>query len=585
MSGRLMPTGKDLARILSDALPEPVVHDGDDYHEFCERGRMEMDRIVVESWREAYRCLFQTRPELARIDREYRIVYSPSVHLCVSRSLYVYGVDKHGFGYNVVGRVLEELLYGRVCEPEPTLVYLCHRCLALLEHSLDHGLDVLDFCDRTVPEILSRLGLLEQALAEESLIRIVWRRWRADEMSYRERRLLRHEIEYPGSMARVLRAEKSAVFNQNIEEQRDRVLRSTLLRLLEKKHGRPVHGLVVPPSLMGRVRRILLHSEAVRRELVALRSWTKDEEERARCSLPRFRPSAHGPPVLVLSENNEPIGPLAAQRLSHAGRAFHSVQHLAVFLILSRIGHPEPYEVVRAVDFRRNEADSAIDARLFRKREAAIRSWIEAKASETVFRKTLMTRDEPVSTPFGRLFDHVLEEKRTELAARTDCRVWSCLSRAGLAPDDLIHARILAFLGFLDRVCVSFRWKKSARTVRNVLRMLGHDGVEATTPSRVQPWHDPRVDAALGGLFRRWRREGSALPSEESLAESLASFAGARPDLGPLLAGVFGTAGDAALSKKALLILRRRGADGAETLARVVHQLVVRGELRRLTGL
>jgi hypothetical protein len=585
----LTPSGKDMMRILSDSLPEAVPLGCDDYHEFCERGRMDLDRVIFESWREAYRCLFEARPDLARIDREYRIVYSPSSHLRVSRYLYVYGVDKYGFGYNVVGGVLEELLYGRAREPEPTLVYLCHRCLALLDHRLDHGLDVLECCDRTVPEILQTFGLLEPALKEESLARIAWERFRGGGMSVRETRLIRQEMDHPGSLARAVRAEKSAVFNQKIAQQEERVLLESAVRLLEKKHGRTVRGLRVPPSLMDRLRKVLSGSTAVRRELESLHPLSPEELEKAGCDLPRFRPCAHGPPILVLSENNEPIGPLAHQSLVYADREFCSVQHLAVFLILDRIGHPDPYAVVHDLDFRRGEADGVIDAHLLGKKESAIRSWLDGRANEPSFRKALMTRD-PVPTPLGRVFDLVVEQKRKEMMRCADCRLWRCISRAGLRPDDLFHARIVVFLDFFDRVCSSFRWKKSARTVGNILRFFApgrYDGLETEETGRVLPWHDPRADGILGLLFRRWQRDAAVPPRPDALAAALAPLADSRPEAGTLLAGLVGSP-DEPLSregKKALKIFERRGTAGAEALARVVQHLVDPGTLRRLTGL
>lgn len=322
---------------------------------------------IAHAVRVAYSARLSQQPIPIESHKRY-IFYPTQSTLSERRSKYVLGVDNYRYGYNIVGKTLQDLYHGITGEEKDpsfhSAVYLAYLASRELMEKIHNGDNLSAFGGLLPSEILHKMGFsVEHLLEKQSDIDFAFQQYQDKTLQHYP--FVRMEMDYPRSIAFFIRKKEAPFINYYIHNCiRSRLLHSTLTQFVSAEYD-------IPPSLAPETIRLQMNKlneqqlEGYKDRLLAMYSehkvptdkevqyWVSQRltDEQVRQSLdfipmniiPEFGTTGH---VLDLSNGHE-LDPVYPTEFQLDGFVFYSVLHAIYYgLFVSVIDKSEAYRLL-----------------------------------------------------------------------------------------------------------------------------------------------------------------------------------------------------------------------------------------------
>ena len=309
----------------------------------------EMRHLLESALHESYTLLLDQHPDLRYPSKKYQWVYSPSDKIVESRYKYFLGVDSSGYGWNLVGKVLHSLFYGREEVYPATLVYMMYRAIVWMVSTMDHDESATrGLIGKSPYQILETANLMTPEFFEENAkeMKEIYTRFTRKQLDHLELYFL--EFRYPGNLAYFVRKEISPFINFMIDDRiRGTVWWATLSNLQKTTPQKKWNASHQPPKeVVDKIltvcfdNRLPMEPESHQKVTTWKNGFWREEKIHESLSFLPYSLShfPHDQSLLVLSENNERISPLSPSNLQFEGKVFPTVLHLTYYKILCHLG-------------------------------------------------------------------------------------------------------------------------------------------------------------------------------------------------------------------------------------------------------
>lgn len=368
-----------------------------DHYELKRRFEQEFEkdlhRVFREAIRESYMLFFEINPAFAKIDRKVRIMYHPSENMRDTKYKYHLGVDKHLYGWNLIGKEIEKMYYGWNPEYNKNWVFIIHHCIRLLIGELKSGKDIIRYAPFPPVEIL-RQGMSDEDFENlwKGDVTRVYQQFIAHTLEFYD--LIIHEFEYPGNLVCHVRKMIAPFYNFHLDYQIRSLLFNSVVDQMETRStkiadrcslrsNREIDQKIL--SLYARKRLPLSDKDRQVCQSLVSSMWSDKKVLEAISYLPSnsitdgkmIRHHSQKDEYLLLSEDNEPISPLRAHSNLYCHNYFFPcILHLIYYKILLKCGMEKKmaYSIIcqkisgqkdMFIDFTKCDVDYQIDKFLY----------------------------------------------------------------------------------------------------------------------------------------------------------------------------------------------------------------------------
>jgi hypothetical protein len=556
----------DYYRMVVDTMPAPTTKTHVELkNQFDVHSEMRMLELWTSSLTEAYRVLLEQKPLYARPDGRYRVFFCPSKKWVIGKYHYVVGCDPFLYGWNLVGRVIEDAWYGWNPEYHPFFVYACHHASVFLFSQMEAGFSITSHVGKTPMEIL-RYMKDTLSFSTPSKIEDIMSQWTDGTLPHAD--LIRLEFRYPRNLALFIFRRGASAFHHHQDHRFANSLLTSSLRILEQRAHKNLDSSILLKTTTSttamedkkkewirRLENLLManklplpshQSESLKntrqqrwtpkdiQQHEALRpngSWASTNETMGMLCDPKKA-------MLILSEDNDAMSPLFPHdNLRYRDKVFPTVYHLAVTLMMHKLEVPweEAYDKIYKkelgfVDFSKCTLDDEMDALWKKRMRVLLFSWMKTKMQQRPLwmRHLLLSKD--VDSLYENTDLHSVEfiriqmskyvslcHRRMQIHDKDRLECWKYLQTLG-GVDPVLHERLERFLvHFLHTLLVArtdlgvdtqdLRMvKKLFRIVYPSLYVIASSYKEATTNTAIMPsgvsTGRPEVDAWLADMLR-----------------------------------------------------------------------------------
>lgn len=523
--------------------------------------------LWASSLTEAYHTLLEQKPLLKCPDGRYQIYFCPSKKFVEGKYRYIVGADPHLYGWNLVGRIVEDVWYGWNPEYAPFFLYACHHATIYLFRQMESGISIAPHVGKTPFEILSSCDM---EYPSPIRIREIVDKWTAGTLAYSD--LIRLEFRYPRNLALFVFRRGASTFFLDQDSHFKNQLLSFSLRFLEAREEKTVDPCLFSTDLddkkkdwirrlenlflvdklplpsshiasLKRMRRQQWNPEEIRQH-EALRpngSWSCSRDAMGILADPKKA-------ILILSEDNDAMSPLFPHGdLRYQDKIFPTIFHLTTNLLMQKLGLPleTAYDKIHKkdvgfIDFYQCSLDNDIDALWKKRMRIYFLQWMKTKMQQKPLwiRRLLLSQnvnDVHASLSTHEFIYHQMSKfvvnchRRMQLQDKNRFERWTYLQSFDPDNDPVLHERLERFLiHFLHTLRVANEdlgidihdlriVKKIFRIVYPSLWVL-FSSLDSGAPDRSLPLSAslqiPEIDAFLGRMLATlacaWKTHGGS---------------------------------------------------------------------------
>lgn len=348
---------------------------------------LEFFSVLEVCTQQSYQLFFDTYPRYKNITQYLGFLYSPSIKMKDSSLDFYLGVDKFGFGWNLIGRSIESCLYNPEVLVDSKIIYLIHHAIDFLLYQIYQGIDISKYIGKSCLEIVH---VTDEFWEDEEKIQSIFKSYLDKKLPYCH--LYEMEMKYPKNLVIMIYKEIGpsyhAVLDKKIKWLCYLDFRSQYTSHCDKTF---LHFNEIEGPLLDRI------SSLYQKEII---KFEKDDDKitmdrllLAKNKIPDILPWLANKPqnifryydqqrkIIILSENNEPISPLASCVLSYDGFTFPSILHMIYYKLLVKMMSSKKLAYSKIFkknegyfDFRKANMDGIIYSILVEKQNKIIKS-------------------------------------------------------------------------------------------------------------------------------------------------------------------------------------------------------------------
>jgi hypothetical protein len=422
---------------------------------------------------EAYKILLQQKPQYARPDGRYRVFFCPSEKFLSGKYRYVIGSDPFLYGWNLVGRTIEDLWYGWNPEYAPQFVYVCYHVALFLFSQMKDGISITLHVGKTPMEIYHYMHTgTDIPFPTPCKIQYLMKKWTEGTLENSD--LIHLEFRYPRNLALFILRRNASTFYTHQNTRFINNLFSSCLRVLEKRDSkilnldfdlekkqewaRRLEDLLLADKLplplhqnelLKNSRRQQWTPEIARRHeaLHPNGSWTWTNHSMGVLSDPKNA-------MLILSEDNDGMSPMFYHGdLRYCEKTFPTVYHLAIVLVMQKLELPfkDAYDKIY-------KKDAGLIDGLWKKRmRLLLFHWMKTKMQQRPLwmRHLILTKDIDGLFFYDDAIDFIQTQmrqfvsvcyRRMQLHDKNRLELWTYLQKLDHGTDPVLHERLERFL-------------------------------------------------------------------------------------------------------------------------------------------
>jgi len=293
-------------------------------------------QIMRQSIKEAYNCFFKQFPQYATIDQYYQIMYVPTEKMSNDIPFkYVFGMDCHLYGWNMIGSVLEEMYYSK-CYVDEKLIGMIYSVKMALESKMYRGEWLGDYMKYSVCQLYKELkcpilSKEEQCHIYESYC----------SKTIRDYELYEYELQYNGNLVLFLLLKKYHLYDEIYRKKRESILFHYSIKLFRQESNKDVSIMEMNPIVMHCI------ENAIQSKMIILDTKTKlslekmesikinsKKEKWIRSLMPYHRITRKS---FFINESNEPISPMYPHQIQYQNKTFYCIFELVYYILLKNI--------------------------------------------------------------------------------------------------------------------------------------------------------------------------------------------------------------------------------------------------------
>ena len=385
------------------------LHDIKNHYELKRKFEYEFDKdlssIFEESVEESYKIFFSQNPTYAKINKKYKIVYSPYDKIVESKYKYRFGVDKHLFGMNIIGKTLEKLYYGWDPKFNKNWIFIIFHCIKFSINELYSGKDILYLNSKSPMEILKSFVSDVDKFMNKSDIDKLYEKFVDKSIEYYD--IIMFEFHYPGNLIYYIRKIFSPFINFNLDYQIKNLLFQEIIYQMEKQsnmifdiYSTPIDDCVYHKILqLYSMKKISLTDDKKQKcESLIMGMWPDQKVIESLSFIPNNMKNIEQNDMFIFSENNEPVSPLYPQsNLNYKGLVFPTIMHLIYFKIFYKLGMNKDkiYKILcknqKYINFYACDVDYQIDLFILKKsKKEFFNIFFKPKKNELNFIRTII---------------------------------------------------------------------------------------------------------------------------------------------------------------------------------------------------
>lgn len=361
--------------------------------------------IFEQSVEESYKIFFSQNPFYSTINKKYKIIYSPSDKIVESKYKYRFGVDKHLFGMNIIGKTLEKLYYGWDPKYNKNWVFIIFHCIKFSINELYAGKDILYLSSKSPMEILqSFVSDIDKFMNKIEIVKL-YEKFLDKSIEYYD--IIIFEFNYPGNLIYYIRKIFSPFINFNLDYQIKNILFQEIIHQMEKQsnmifdiYSTPIDDSVYHKILqLYSMKKIVLSDNKQQKcESLIKGMWSDQKVIESLSFIPNNMKNIGENDMLIFSENNEPVSPLYPQsNLNYKGFFFPTLFHLIYFKIFYKLGMDKNkiYKILcknkKYINFYECDVDYQIDLFILKKsKKEFFTIFFKPKKNELNFIRTII---------------------------------------------------------------------------------------------------------------------------------------------------------------------------------------------------
>jgi len=354
-------------------------------------------KIFYDSLKESFTIFFDLNPQYKKMNGRYSFFYRPTGKILDSRYKFFLGCDEYLYGWNIVGRVLEDLYYGSGSHFDKYWIYYTFTALKFLEGRLKTGHDILEYKNMLSFEVY--FAIFGEADIPDAKADIIYQRFSRGELEFMD--ILLFEFRFPKNMIFLLRRQIAPCINHYLNEKIKIVIKNSFIHELQKRTKKilnhPLDKEVIHKIVHLYQNDKLPVSDDTKQMVNDLsnRTWSGRKIIEAIASMPCTGRNVKDE-VFILTEDSKPISPMFRSKLMFEDKKFLTVLHLAYYKIFLKLGMGEggAYDFIckqdRFIDFKKCDVDYHIDLFISEKSREILTRHLEKKFGDECLVKKLI---------------------------------------------------------------------------------------------------------------------------------------------------------------------------------------------------
>lgn len=370
---------------------------------------LDLQNIFQQSIEESYEIFFKQYPLYRRINKRFKILYSPSKKILPSKYKFILGVDSHLYGLNLIGKTLEKFYYGYNPVYDKNWIFIIYNCINVLISILNRGNDILEYANMSPLEILKKLNLIDEHFYKQNNIDEIYKKFIDKKLN--NYNIIKYEFDYPMSLVYYVRKVYAPFINFNLDFQIRNLIFNSFINQLETKTKRKYnYSTILNEKNYNQVLELYSKNKipmdfATKKKCNFLikNIWSDKKVIEAISFIPNnsFITTKYfnedESKLLILSENNEPISPLYLNNLEFNNLQFPSILHLTYYKIFIKMQMSSEcaYKIIckdnNFIDFYKCDVDYQIDYfQTKRAKKEFYKLVFEPKLKDSIFIRTII---------------------------------------------------------------------------------------------------------------------------------------------------------------------------------------------------